>query len=58
MAAKGDQVFKSEEKFDSSSVRSNLNLEVGLVMDRFAHGDTQDDQADMQRLGKKQEFDV
>jgi hypothetical protein len=58
MTAKGDQVFNSEAKNDSSSVASNLNPEVGLITDKFAgaYGDTQADLADMQRLGKKQEF--
>lgn len=60
MADKGGQVFNSETKYDSSSVGSNLNPEVGLITDIFAgaHGDTQADLADMQRLGKKQEFNV
>jgi hypothetical protein len=58
MANKGGQVMNLEVKYDSSSGDTNLNPETGLITDRSwgAFGDTQADLADMQRLGKKQEF--
>jgi hypothetical protein len=60
IAAKGDKAFNLEAKYYSSSGGSNLNPEFGLITDKFggAYGDTQTDLADIQRLGKKQEFNV
>ena len=57
MAAHGVQDVPMKGKKESSS-EFNVTPEVGLVMDDSAAvwGDTQADLADMQRLGKKQEF--
>jgi len=55
-----DQVFKMKNPYDSSSKESTANPEAGLIREGFSegYGDTQNDLADMQRLGKKQEFKV
>jgi hypothetical protein len=54
------QAITMQGKYDLSSTESNANLEVGLITDKFAgaYGDALADLADIQRLGKKQEFNV
>jgi hypothetical protein len=54
------QAVTMQAKYDSTSVEPNANPEVGLITDKFAgvSRDTQADLSDMQRLGKKQEFNV
>jgi hypothetical protein len=58
MAPSGSQVFKMRNPYDSSSGEVITNPEVGLMGILQEYGDTKADLADMQRLGKKQEFDV
>lgn len=59
MAATGSQIFETNNKYDSLSAETNANTEAGLIQDgALIYGDTDADLADMQRLGKKQEFQV
>jgi hypothetical protein len=57
MASSGGQVFEMKNPYDSSSGETITNLEVGLMGTLEEYGDVKADLADMQRLGKKQEFD-
>jgi hypothetical protein len=52
------EVFEMKGKgpYDSSSAETTANPEAGLMSGSY--GDTQNDMADMMRLGKKQEFKV
>jgi hypothetical protein len=54
MAATGNQAFEMKTPYDSSSKERISNPEVGLVDAAYpiGYGDTYNDQADMQRLGK------
>ena len=54
MALSGGQVFEMENPYDSSSGEKITNPEVRLIGTLQEYGA---DLADMQRLGKKQEFD-
>src|SRR5271155_727936 len=60
MASNGDQLSEMKSPHDSSIQVANVNLEAGLVSEFYpiGCGDTKNDLADMQRLGKKQEFKV
>jgi hypothetical protein len=58
MASSGGQAFKMKNPHDSSSGETITNPEVGLMETLQEYGDVKADLADMQRLGKKQEFDV
>lgn len=48
--------MKGKGPYDSSSAETTGNPEAGLMSGSY--GDTQNDLADMMRLGKKQEFKV
>ncbi|KAF8864083.1 amino acid transporter-like protein [Acephala macrosclerotiorum] len=58
MAAQGGKLFQKKDIFDTAFRESPANQEIGVIEDPTAvqYGDTQNDLADMQRLGKKQEF--
>jgi len=58
MALSGGQVFEMKNPYDSSSGETITNPGVGLMGTLQEYGDIKADLADMQRLGKKQEFDV
>lgn len=60
MAAREDRFFAKNGTYESSSRESNANPEAGLMTGKTvpAYGDTKADLADMQRLGKKQEFEA
>jgi hypothetical protein len=49
---------RTKRPYDSSSRESNVNLEAGLIGNGTEFGLTDSDFADMQRLGKTQEFNV
>ena len=57
-AHEGEMKLEGQSGF--SSAESNANPEDGLNVDSSAvvYGDTEADLADMQRLGKKQDFKV
>lgn len=50
--------LRTKGPYDSSSGESNVNPEAGLIGNGAGFGLTDSDLADMQRLGKTQEFNV
>ncbi|CZR54482.1 uncharacterized protein PAC_04366 [Phialocephala subalpina] len=54
MATQGGKLFEEKGTYDTASRESPVNQEIGLLEDPAAvqYGDTQNDIADMQRLGK------